>query len=165
MSVWCKLIVAPKLPFTMNHEQFSALAREILTEDLVSMPCTLHVEGILYYQGEDGQSLLRTLQEVPYGQCSVGIQFDAFNWQNKAVQESFSRLGYYNAEVHLVAFSAPEPVVSYDLILGKVGEEYPVQYYFSSYGNGGPWDIAETPLAPVLKRHFGEDLIVECSYS
>lgn len=109
---------------------------------------------------------LRTLKEVPYGQCDVGVWFEGFNWQNSALREDFGRSGYANViEVSLCAFAAPHTMVSYDLIMGEVGEEREIQYCFRSYGNRGPWDIAETLLDPLLRRHFGNDLIVECSYS
>lgn len=186
MSVWMKLVVAPKLPFTLTHDQFSALIGDLLAADLLLMPCALasgpHAagsiltdivyadkrdEGItLHYKGEDGRSLLRTLKEVPYGQANVCAWFAGYNWHNELLRESFEQRGYTNAyEVSVVALAEPSRDVSYDLICGNIGEEYEVKYYFSSYGNHAPWDIVGTPLAPLLEHHFGNDLRIECSYS
>ena len=186
MSVWMNLVVAPKLPFTLTHDQFSALIGDLLAEDLLLMPCALasgpHAagsiltdivyddkrdEGItLHYKGEDGRSLLRTLKEVPYGQANVCAWFAGYNWHNELLRESFEQHGYSNAyEVFVVALAQPYRDRSYDLICGNIGEEYEVKYFFRSYGNRAPWDIVGTPLAPLLERHFGNDLRIECSYS
>lgn len=41
MGVYMDLLVAPRVPFTMTREQFSALVRDLLNEELVSMPCAI----------------------------------------------------------------------------------------------------------------------------
>lgn len=119
----------------------------------------------MYYKGEDDISLLKTLREVPFGQSDLCVWFDHFNWKNPTLAESFNQCGYYNADIILYALAQPRPIVCYDLILGEIGEEHTVQFCLRTAGKSGPWDIAGTPLEPRLQRHFGSDLIVDCTYS
>ena len=189
MSVWMYLLVAPKTPLTVTHEQFSALIRDLVDNDLVAMPCailggTLSADSPLgtanvaagigdteqdsrsvYYKGDDSVSLLRTLSEFPYGKFDLCVWFNCFNWKNPDIVKSFSKQGCMNADVLLYAFTQPQTLQCYNAFEGTVGEEHTVQFCLRTAGKNGLWDMAETPLEPLLKRHFSPDLVVDCSYS
>ena len=189
MSVWMALLVAPRVPLAMTREQFSALIYDLVDQDLVTASCAilgkavsvespLHMGNVaafftgekqdnieVYYKGEDSISLLKTLREVPYGQSDLCVWFHGFNWENPAIRESFQQQGYANADVVLYALAEPCTLQCYDLFQGEIGEEHTIQCCLRTAGNRGPWDITGTPLEPLLKKHFGADLIVDCSYS
>ncbi len=189
MSVWMYLLVAPKMPLVMTHKQFSALIGDLVNKDLVAMPCAILGGNVsadsplgmgnaalnsrearqdnidVYYKGDDSISLLRTLSEFPYGQSDLCIWFNCFNWNNPDISRSFGKQGCANADVLLYALAKTQTLQCYDAFQGTIGEEHEVQFCLRTAGKNGPWDIAETPLEPLLKRHFGPDLIVDCSYS
>lgn len=119
----------------------------------------------LYYKGGDRVSLIKTLAEVPYGQVDLCVWFEGFNWQNPSIAESFGRQGYANADLLLYALAQPRPLRCIDCFAGTIGEEHTIQVCLRTAGNRGPWDIAETPLFPLLARHFGADMLVDRSYS
>ncbi|HEX4208391.1 MAG TPA: hypothetical protein VHZ51_30135, partial [Ktedonobacteraceae bacterium] len=123
-------------------------------------------EGVaIYYQGADSISLLKTLMELPIGHRNFCVWFEGFNWKNPGISESFGRQGYANADLLLYSLSQPQGLQCYDCFSGSIGEEHRIQTCLRTTGNRGPWGIKETPLEPLLARHFGSELIVDCSYS
>jgi hypothetical protein len=188
MSLWIALLVAPRTPLSMTREQFCALVGDLIGKELVSMPCAIlggnvsvecplamanavfsngeRQDGIeMYYRGEDRISLIKTLAEVPYGQSDLCVWFEGFNGRNPTLSESFNQRGYANADILLYALARPKTLQCYDLIDGEIGEEHMVQVCLRTAGNRGPWDIAGTPLEPLLISHFGFELLVDRSYS
>lgn len=187
MSVWMHLLVAPQKPLFLNQERFCALTEDLIARKLVAMPCALlggslsvmhplgdaniaasaiaEEEVTLSYKGTDSLSLLKTLRELPIGQRNFCVWFAGFNWENPEISASFSRQGYANADLLLYSLARPQVLQCYDCFSGRIGAEHRIQTCFRTTGNHGPWDIKETPLEPLLVRHFGSELIVDCSYS
>jgi hypothetical protein len=120
--------------------------------------------GLAPYSGRDREDRLRAVWAVPYGEQDFCICWEELAWDDEELRARLSERGGANASVVLYALAQPQTIYVGDALVGALSGRQ-MQFYFTTTGKGGPQDIADTPLEPVVRRHLGANLIVDCRYS
>lgn len=148
-----------------------------------------------YYQGQDEAALRQALRDFPYGQQDLCVWFVGLDYENPIFADNLAidtsspdALIYALARPQTVACVHEEwkPKSELPSLEGVTLEpcpfpgadedaegawmtvinEYAVECCFRTAAlKGGPYEIIGTPLEPILKQHFGPDLITDCNYS
>jgi hypothetical protein len=185
MGVWMNLFVASAPENPLSHEDFAGLVDDLIDKWLVKMPATLFVDEIdvnfpldivnrLYqaqsgrdlapYSGRDREDLLRAVWAAPYGERDLCVCWKQLAWDNEELPARLSERGFANAWVVLYTLAQPQTIYVGDALEGFMSGRQ-MQFYFTTTGKGGPQDIADTPLEPVLRRRLGANVLVDRRYS
>jgi hypothetical protein len=194
MGVIRAMILAPSHPSHLAPDVFVSLLADLTSSNLLERPYTViqgmlptYPSGLSSYrhkgvgaydkvsvpfQGDDPTLLLDQVSQLLAQTADFCVLFPGFDLTNEQLASSFEALGFFNADVALYSFHAPVPIeIQYfrffegDPFHGEdVTSQLSLSQYFCSVAKGGPEGVANTPLEPIMLKHFGLDMQVHKSY-
>lgn len=115
---------------------------------------------------------LNAIGTIPFGQADLCVSFFGFDPTNEDLMESFIKHDFANVDYVMLYFPREQRTIPLNFWVSDGPNPWEGHYetrdiilhhYFCSSGSNGPQHIEGTLLEPVLKEHYGENLIVDFS--
>lgn len=184
MGVWVDMFISPADPSGLSAQQFIALVQDLIQHDWVETPCAVQVgefdvsdplglvnkfghnqavDDQILYRGDNVQALLLCLEAVAWRKTNLCVWFSAFNWQNSQLRDSLEQHGYGNVDILLFALTRPQKLELINAYEGVLSEHEGLDLFVTT-GKGGVASLQGSVLEPILVKHLGENLVVNCAF-